>query len=115
MTTGTMREIVMSAAEVADQRRERGVDQTPGVKRTVLWERAGSAAGVLELQPAAEIGEHTHTEHGHHVWVVSGEAEVLGKRLEPGAYWFVPPAVAHALVAGDAGCELFYVYERSTG
>lgn len=112
MTSDALRELVMDAGEVGRRRREQGAEEAPGVRRTALWTHAGSAAGVLEVQPGAELAEHTHASHGHHVWVVSGTAEVLGRTLGPGSYWFVPAGPPHALAAvGDEPCELFYVYE----
>lgn len=115
MTAGNPRELVLAADEVAERRREHSVEEAPGVHRTVLWEQAGSAAGVFHLEPGATIGEHSHRQHGHHVWVVRGTAEVLGERLRPGSYWFVPAGRSHALRAiGEDPVELFYVYEVET-
>lgn len=113
--TSTPRELVVDADEVEQRRRDQGTEEAPGVRRTTLSQYGSSAAGVLTLEPGSELGEHTHASHGHHVWVVSGTAEVLGRRLGPGSYWFVPAGPPHALAAvGDAPCELFYVYEVAT-
>jgi quercetin dioxygenase-like cupin family protein len=116
VTTSTLRELVLSAADVEQRRGEHGVEETPGVRRTVLWEHAGSAAGVLEVDAGATIGEHAHPGHGHHVWVVEGTARVLGRELAPGSYWFVPSGRPHALEAsGDGAVRVFYVYEADAG
>lgn len=113
--TSTPREIVLDAAEIAHRRADQGTEEAPGVTRTTLSAHGGTAAGALTVQPGSELAEHTHASHGHHVWVVSGTAEVLGRRLGPGSYWYVPAGPAHALAAvGDEPCELFYVYEQET-
>lgn len=111
----TQQEVVLGADEVG-RRQQDGVEEAEGVVRTTLWRHGGSAAGTLTLTPGSSLAEHTHDAHGHHVWVVSGTAEVLGQRLDPGSYWFVPAGRAHALTAGEDGpCELFWVYEPDRG
>ncbi len=111
----TQQQVVVSAGEVR-RRQQEGIEEADGVVRTTLWNRGGSAAGTLRLEPGATLAEHTHDAHGHHVWVVSGTAEVLGDRLDPGSYWFVPAGRAHALTAGSDGpVELFWVYELDRG
>ena len=105
-------ELVLDAAAVARRQDEHGIEEAEGVTRTTLWHHQGSAAGTLSLRPGAALREHTHDGFGHHVWVVGGTAEVLGRQLSAGAYWYVPAGRAHALIAtGDEPCELFWVYE----
>ena len=105
-------EVVLDADEVARRRARDGIEEEAGVTRTTLWHRAGSSAGTLLLTPGASLAEHTHEAHAHHVWVVAGTAEVLGRELDAGAYWYVPAGTAHALTAvGEDPCELFWVYE----
>ena len=97
------------------RRREHGHEEAEGVTRATLWHHAGGAAGTLTLAPGAALAEHTHDGHGHHVWVVGGTAEVLGRELTAGAYWYVPAGRAHALIAiGEEPCELFWVYEPAS-
>ena len=111
----SQQELVLDAAEVAQRQDDDGVDEGEGVTRTTLWQHRDGAAGTLRLRPGAVLAEHTHHAHGHHVWVVSGTAEVLGRELEAGSYWFVPAGRPHALTAvGDGPCELFWVYEPVT-
>lgn len=113
--TSPPRELVLDAEEVDQRRRDQATDEAPGVRRTTLSAHGGTAAGTLTVQPGSELAEHTHASHGHHVWVISGTAEVLGRRLGPGSYWYVPAGPSHALAAvGDEPCELFYVYEQET-
>lgn len=113
VTPTTAHELIRDTEWVRRAREEQAIEESPGVRRTLLWQQDGSAAGVLELEPGARIGEHRHAVHAHHVWVVEGRAEVLGRELGPEAYWFVPPDVPHTLTAiGDGPCRLFYLYLR---
>ena len=99
------RERVLDADEIAERRREDAVEEAPGVTRTTLTSHHGTAAGMLVVEPGSELAEHTHDTHGHHVWVVSGTAQVLGRELGPGSYWYVPAGPAHALAAtGEEPC-----------
>lgn len=84
-------------------------DLAPGVAYAHLWEGEDSYAGVLYLESDAVFAEHTHHHHAHHLWLAAGEMRMLGRRLGPGAYVFVPPRVQHGSVAGPAGATLFYV------
>lgn len=114
VTPTTAHELVLDSEEVRRAHAERSVEESPGVRRTLLWQQDGSAAGLLELEPGASIGEHQHAVHAHHVWVIEGGAEVLGRELGPEAYWFVPPDVPHTLTAiGSTPCRLFYLYLRA--
>lgn len=104
-------ELVRDAAQVAQLQAD-GVIEDDGVTRTTLWHHGASAAGTLVLAPGAALAEHSHHAHGHHVWVVAGTAEVLGRELDAGSYWYVPAGLGHALRAvGDEPCQLFWVYE----
>ena len=112
----TQHELVLDTAAVARQQDDDGVEEAPGVVRTTLWHDRTRAAGTLTLAPGAALDEHTHTGHAHHVLVVRGTAEVLGRRLDAGSYWYVPAGVPHALTAvGEEPCELFWVYEPASG
>jgi len=82
----------------------------PGVTVTQLWAAGRSNAGLLSMEPDAELPEHVHARHAHHVWTVDGVVQVLGHRLRPGAYVYVPPGEPHGLTAGSAGASLFYLY-----
>jgi hypothetical protein len=57
----------------------------PGVALVELWSGGGSHAGVMWLEPYAELDEHTHRRHAHHVWVAEGVVDALGRRLGPGS------------------------------
>lgn len=114
MATTGHRELVLDAEQVAERVAGQGTTEDPGVRRTVLWQQDGSTAGILELEAGARMGEHVHEHHSHHVWMLTGRAEVLGRTLEAESYWFVPPGRPHTLDALDpAGCRLFYLYLRT--
>ena len=114
MSPTTAQEVVLSRAEVQALEGQR-VEEAVGVYRALLWERRGSTAGLLWLDPGTHMGEHTHHGHSHHVWVIDGTPKVLGRELGPGSYAFVPPGVPHALSGGQEGCKLFYLYLGSGG
>lgn len=82
----------------------------PGVTGTDLWASGRSHAGLMWLEPGARLEAHTHTRHAHHVWVVEGGMETLGRSLAAGSYAVVPPGQRHGLQAGAAGVTLFYLY-----
>lgn len=84
--------------------------QSPGVTTALLWHSGGSHAGVLWLAPGARLGAHTHRRHVHHVWVVEGEMNCLGRDLGPGSYAYVPLGVEHDSLAGSDGAAFFYLY-----
>jgi hypothetical protein len=81
-----------------------------GVTYAELWASHGSHAGVMWLEPHAELAEHTHRHHAHHVWVVEGSLRALDRRLGPDSYAMVPPGRRHGLVAGPAGAMIYYLY-----
>jgi uncharacterized RmlC-like cupin family protein len=83
----------------------------PGVSTATLWSHGSSHAGVLWLSPGAQLGAHTHRRHAHHVWIVEGTVDCLGRDLSNGAYVHVPPGLEHDLVASSpAGATVFYLY-----
>jgi quercetin dioxygenase-like cupin family protein len=85
----------------------------PGVTSAQLWSEGRSTAGMMHLEPQATLSEHTHRRHAHHVWVVDGVVETLGRHLPRGSYVYVPPGQPHDLAAGPAGATIFYLYLES--
>jgi len=69
-----------------------------------------SYAGVLQLEPGAEIDRHRHRSGAHHVWVATGTCVVDGRNLAEGSYAFVSPGEMHGVEAGPEGCTLFYLF-----
>lgn len=103
-------QIVLASEDIAGRRRDL---LEPGVNYVTLWREHKSLAGLMELDPGAELPEHTHRASIHHVWVVAGSARVDGRRLTAGSYVHVPAGVPHGLEALEEGCTLFYLYLRS--
>jgi quercetin dioxygenase-like cupin family protein len=102
------RVIVATAADV-----EAAEWQTvlPGVEHKVLWQSGDTSLGLMRVAPGAENPEHSHHAAHHHIYVLSGEATMLGRRVGPGAYVYIPPSVAHAVTdVSDEGCTFFYTY-----
>ena len=84
-----------------------------GVEHRVLWRSATSMAGVLSVAAGHRLGSHTHRLNHHHMWVLEGQAEILGETVAPGSYVHVPSGVAHDLDAtASEGCTVFYLYIR---
>jgi quercetin dioxygenase-like cupin family protein len=91
------------------------VTDCPGVRVRELWEAGDFVQALLFLEPGARTPGPPHPGACHHIWVVSGEASVAGKLLRAGSYVYVPPGVAHPIVAhGPQGCALLQVH-RVTG
>jgi quercetin dioxygenase-like cupin family protein len=102
-------ELLLDAAEVRARPR-RPLKGSRGVEHALLWHRGEECAGVLHLQPGAEMPAHRHDHASHHVWVITGIAIVDGRELGPGSYWYIPPRTDHRVQAGPDGCELHYLY-----
>ena len=105
-----LEQILLAAEDIAERRRDM---LEPGVHYVTLWREHKSLAGLMELDPGAELPEHAHRASTHHVWVVAGSARVQGRILPAGSYLHVPAGVPHGLEALDEGCTLFYLYLRS--
>lgn len=105
-----MEEVFVKHEDIESRDRASGPD---GVERVVLWEHEGSTAGVIWMQPGAELETHVHDTHDHHVWIVEGTGKVKGRDLEAGSYYYVPGGDPHDLHADpQAGCKFFYLYLR---
>lgn len=84
-----------------------------GVEYKLLWRSGKSVAGLMRLAPGGAVTPHTHVRSHHHLWVVDGTAEMLGRRVGPGTYLHVPAGVEHGLRAVDeTGCSVLYLYLR---
>ena len=82
-----------------------------GTTHRVLWRSDTSMAGVLTVAGGHRLGAHAHRANHHHMWVLDGNAEVLGTQLWPGAYVHIPAGVEHDIDAtGSNGCTVFYLY-----
>ena len=87
-----------------------------GVTHRVLWHNDTSMAGVLTVEAGHRLGSHAHRVNHHHMWVIDGQARVLGAELGPGSYVHIPSGVEHDIDASaSAGCTVFYLYLPPTG
>jgi quercetin dioxygenase-like cupin family protein len=116
MTTTTARPTVFTAEAIREL--PAGSVATPagpaeGVTNRVLWWTDTSMAGVLTVQAGHRLGTHRHRLNHHHMWVVDGQATILGEVIGPGSYVHIPGGVAHDLDATHTGgCTVFYLYIR---
>ena len=84
-----------------------------GVTHRVLWRDGLSMAGVLSVEAGHRLGSHTHRVNHHHIWVLDGQATILGADLGPGSYVHVPAGVEHDIDAtATEGCTVFYLYSH---
>jgi hypothetical protein len=84
-----------------------------GVRNKVLWRDAESMAGLLRVDAGFRLGDHAHRVNHHHVWVITGSADILGQRLGPNSYVHIPAGVRHDIDATDTeGCTVLYLYIR---
>jgi mannose-6-phosphate isomerase-like protein (cupin superfamily) len=85
------------------------------VEYKLLWQSGWSVAGIMKVPDGASLEAHTHRGAHHHLWVLSGAAEVMGRRLEAGSYVHVPAGVEHGISAvAPEGFEMLYLYLRSS-
>jgi quercetin dioxygenase-like cupin family protein len=104
--------VVLDAAGVAALELQ-PLGDLDGVRHKVLWQDGTSMAGVLTVDAGQNLGAHTHRENHHHIWVLEGRAQILGKELGPGSYAHIPGGVEHDIDArGSAGCTVYYLYLR---
>lgn len=83
----------------------------PGVTHRVLWQDGTSMAGLLTVAAGHRLGTHAHRRNHHHMWVIHGEAEIMGSVVGAGGYVHVPAGVDHDLDArSTGGCTVFYLY-----
>jgi oxalate decarboxylase/phosphoglucose isomerase-like protein (cupin superfamily) len=81
------------------------------VQYKLLWRSGWSVAGILRVPRGASFPAHTHEKAQHHLWVISGSADMLGRRMEAGSYLHVPAGVPHGIdAAGPDGLEVLYLY-----
>lgn len=111
MTVKTGRGPVVLAADEVDALPEQRLGDIDGVAHRVTWRSESSLAGVLTVAAGHHLGAHTHRENHHHLWVVEGHVDILGKRLGPGSYVHIPSGVDHDIDAtATEGCTVFYLY-----
>jgi anti-sigma factor ChrR (cupin superfamily) len=114
MTTLTpvLGELLRTRLEI-DRMEWTSLDGTPGVSCKTFWTdaRGESSAGLMKLEPSAQIPQHGHRSAMHHMWIVDGYCYVGDERMATGSYDFVPPGADHSMTkAGPDGCIIMYVY-----
>lgn len=108
--TGPLRRSVLLGRDEVVTRPRSPLGGNENVLHTVLWERGRSSAGQMWFEPHAQLPEHTHSGHEHHLWVLSGQVEVEGRTLQGGSYCHVPAGRPHGFDAGRDGCTVAYLY-----
>lgn len=108
-TAADERLLLLSRDEVATRPRA-PLGDARGVTHAVLWERERSSAGQLWFEANAELPEHDHGTHEHHLWVLSGQVDIGGRTLGSGGYCHVPRDRPHGFRAGREGCVIAYLY-----
>ena len=105
---------ILQATEMEHLPPER-LDGIAGVFRRVMWREGSAESGVLTVGKGVRMGVHAHRHSHHHIWVLSGSADVLGTRITSGAYVHIGPGVEHEVDASQTdGCTLLYVYAPHT-
>lgn len=83
----------------------------PGVHQKTLWQHGDTTLGLMKVDAGHENPEHVHHAAHHHIYVLDGESTMVGKRVGPGSYVYIPPSVPHAVTeVGERGCTFFYTY-----
>ncbi|MBT8241948.1 MAG: cupin domain-containing protein [Acidimicrobiia bacterium] len=84
----------------------------PGIENRLLFSDGKQMAGILTIAKGHTLGAHTHRDKQHHLLILDGEVDVLGKRVGNGAYVHIPPGFEHNIDATDTeGCSIFYLYQ----
>lgn len=87
------------------------VQGVPGVHQKTLWQSGDVVLGLMRVDEGRENPEHAHHAAHHHILVLEGESTMVGRRVGPGAYVYIPPSVPHAVTdVGPGGCTFFYTY-----
>ncbi|HQR80249.1 MAG TPA: cupin domain-containing protein [Actinomycetota bacterium] len=82
-----------------------------GVYRKTLWKSGPIVLGLMRVDEGSENPEHVHHAAHHHILILDGQCTIVGKRLGPGAYVYIPPTVPHGVTdVGPGGCTFFYTY-----
>jgi mannose-6-phosphate isomerase-like protein (cupin superfamily) len=87
------------------------VAEAPGVYRKTLWQSGDVTLGLMRVDEGHVNPEHVHHAAHHHILILDGECTMVGKRLGPGSYVYIPPTVPHAVTdVGPGGCTFFFTY-----
>lgn len=84
---------------------------TPGLRHKILWRSGNVVLGIMQVDHGSENPVHTHHGAHHHILILEGECTIVGRRVGPGSYVYIPPTVPHgATDVGPDGCTFFYTY-----
>lgn len=82
-----------------------------GVYRKTLWQSGNVVLGLMRVDEGSVNPEHVHHAAHHHILILEGQCNILGKQLGPGSYVYIPPTVPHGVTdVGPGGCVFFYTY-----
>ena len=101
--------LVYDAAGIADLAAAPAGDD---LSAKLLWRSGPSASGVMHARAGAELRAHVHPDVAHHMWIMEGGCQVLGREVGPGGYVYVPAGTEHAISVGPWGCTFFFVYSQ---
>jgi quercetin dioxygenase-like cupin family protein len=80
---------------------------------TITITHVPAAPELIHADAGAELRWHSR-DIDHHITVVKGTCQVLGRQLRPGGYVYVPAGMAHSVKAGARGCTFFSVASATT-
>ena len=86
---------------------------SPEAVDTLTITHVPSAPELLHADAGSEL-RWNDRDSDHEITVVSGTCQVLGRRLTPGSYAYVPAGMAHSVKAGAWGCTFFSVASNTT-
>lgn len=78
----------------------------PGIRRRVLWQRAGQAALLYHTDPGAQVPNHQHG-HDEECLMVQGELFLDDLLLQTGDYQLAPAGTGHRITETDTGVVLY--------
>ena len=78
----------------------------PGIRRRVLWQRAGQAALLYHADPGARVPGHSHG-HDEECLMVQGELFLDDLLLQPGDYQLAPAGTGHRITETDTGVVIW--------
>ena len=81
-------------------------DFAPGIRRRVLWHRAGEAALLYHAQPGASVPQHRHG-HDEECLMLQGELFLDDVLLQAGDYQLAPAGTGHRITATDTGVVIY--------
>jgi uncharacterized RmlC-like cupin family protein len=113
-TTGTAAPVATLVTQAAAEGLPwQPLDAYEGVDYKLLWRSGKSVAGLMRIAPGGSVAMHAHVRSHHHIWVIEGDAEMMGQRVGPGGYVHIPAGVDHDIsdVSPD-GCTVLYLYLR---